>query len=79
MKMTKHAIKRTQQRGIRHDTLLLVSLFGEEVSSAPEGIRIQMTERAWRNLAQLLDKCRNKVIVADDTMSRLITAYTISR
>lgn len=79
MKMTEHAIKRAQQRGIRHETLLLVSLFGEEVSSDTDGVKIQMTEKAWRNLAQILDKCRNKVIVANSSMSIMLTTYTLSR
>lgn len=77
--MTEHAIKRAQQRGIRHETLLLVSLFGEEVSSDIDGVKIQMTEKAWRNLAQTLDKCRNKVIVANSSMSIMLTTYTLSR
>lgn len=79
MKLTKHAAKRAQQRGIQDDTLLLVSLFGEEVATDAGGVKIQMTERARRNLVQLLDKCRSKVIVTDKNVSKLITAYTLSR
>lgn len=79
MKLTKHAAKRAQQRGIQHDTLLLVSLFGEEVATDADGVKIQMTERARRHLVQLLDKCRSKVIVTDKNASKLITAYTLSR
>lgn len=78
MKITKHATKRTQQRGIKHDTLLLVSMFGEIVATDADCAKIQITERIRRNLIQLLDKCRDKIIVVDKNVSTLITAYTLS-
>lgn len=79
MKMTKHVSKRAQQRGIPDEILRLICFFGEEVAADAEGVKIQMTEKALRHLTQLLDKCRNKVIVADSSMSRMFTAYTLSR
>lgn len=79
MKLTNHATKRAQQRGIQYDTLLLISLFGEEISVDTEGVKIQMTERTIRKIIQLLDKCRNKVIIADKSFSSLITTYALSR
>ena len=79
MKVTNHANKRMRQRGIKDDTLLLVYMFGEEVTSDSEVVKMQMTERKRRNLIQSLDKCRNKVIVADKNYKSLITTYTLLR
>jgi len=79
MKITNHANKRMRQRGIKDDTLLLVSMFGEEVTSDSEIVKMQMTERKRRNLMQSLDKCRNKMIVIDKNFKTLVTAYTLSR
>lgn len=79
MKLTNHATKRAQQRGINDDVLLLVSLFGEEVSSDKGVVKIQMTEKTRRKLFQVLDKCRSKVIIADRSVSKVITAYTLTR
>lgn len=79
MKLTKHATKRSQQRGIQYDVLLLISLFGEEIDKDIDGVKIQMTERALRKIIQILDKCKNKVIVTDKNFNKLITTYALYR
>lgn len=77
MKLTKHAIKRAQQRGLKHDVLFLISLFGEEIGRDRDGIKLLMSEKTIRKLIQLLDKCRDTVIITDSNYDRLITAYAL--
>lgn len=79
MKLTKHANKRLQQRGIQDDVLVLISLFGEQVSSNKGCVKLKMTEKTRGKIVQILDRCRNKVIIMDKSFSNLITAYTLSR
>lgn len=50
MKLTKHATKRSQQRGIQYDVLLLISLFGEEIVKDKDGVKIQMTKKDRRKI-----------------------------
>lgn len=77
MKLTKHAIKRAQQRGLKYDVLFLISLFGEEIERDRGGIKLLMSEKTIRKLIQLLDKCRDTVIVTDPNYDRLLTAYAL--
>lgn len=79
MKLTKHATKRSQQRGIQYDVLLLISLLGEEIVKDKDGVKIQMTKKDRRKIIQTLDKCKNKAIVTDKNFNKLITAYALSR
>ena len=79
MKLTKHEAKRSQQRGIQYDVLLLISLFGEEIVKDKDGVNIQMTKKDRRKIIQTLDKCKNKAIVTYKNFNNLITAYALSR
>ncbi|MCL1916060.1 MAG: hypothetical protein FWG17_05075 [Desulfovibrionaceae bacterium] len=74
MKLTKHAQVRIKQRGISDIELLLISIFG--VVDAKN--RMTLPERTQKKIIQALDKC-NKMLVVDDEVSALITAYAISR
>ena len=79
MKVTSHASKRLQQRGIKDLSVILIHMFGDITESNADGEKIQLLEKTRRSLIQSLDKCQNKVIVADRTLSgTLITAYSLS-
>jgi len=79
MKITQHASKRMQQRGIKDGMVQLILMFGEVVASDNEGETMQISEKGKRRLYQLLDKCPNKVIITDKSHKTLITAYTATR
>lgn len=79
MRLTKHAAKRVQQRGIPVDLLLLIVLFGDVVAEDKDGIRLQILDKTRSKIIQLLDKCKEKVIITDKIYESIITAYNIGR
>ncbi len=79
MRKSKHLVKRMQQRGICHDAVLLIAMFGEEIRSEQGCVKLKMTEKTIRKLIQLLDKCRNTVVLANNEVSTLITAYSCAK
>lgn len=79
MKLTKHAVKRAQQRGLPEDLLLLIVLFGEVVAEGNGGIKLQILDKTRAKIIQLLDKCREKVLITDKNYESIITAYAVNR
>ena len=79
MKVTTHASKRLQQRGIKDMYVMLIHMFGDVTESNTGVEKIQLREKTRRSLIQSLDKCQNKVIIVDrDLNGTLITAYALS-
>ena len=79
MKLTRHAGKRAQQRGISWEQLALMAMFGTEVSRDAEAVKIGLTEGTLARLRAALERCKGKVIVMDDVCDRIITTYTLTR
>lgn len=79
MKLTKHAAKRAQQRGLPMDLLLLIALFGDVVAEDKEGLRLQILDKTRSKIIQLLDKSREKILITDKDYESIITAYALGR
>lgn len=79
MKLTKHAAKRAQQRGLPHDVLFLIALFGDVVRKDSGGIMLQLSDKTRCKIIQLLDKYRKKILITDKSYETVITTYAVSK
>ncbi len=82
MKLSKHAIKRAQQRGISSQQVKLIMAFGQIRRVPGEAISYQFTKKSLMELevvlkqgVQLLDKLKNKTIICNPTDDTVITCY----
>lgn len=75
MKITNHASKRCQQRGIKLDVLEFIYKFGNNIQEDKEAIKIQITNKVRSEIIDLLDKSKNKILVIDKVRGDIITAY----
>jgi len=83
MEMTKHALIRGQQRGIRTHHIKLIKAFGKAKRAPGNVIKYQLTKDSIKELeiilkqgVQLLDKLRNQAIICDETNNTtIITCY----
>ncbi|HQO64244.1 MAG TPA: hypothetical protein PK528_11585 [Syntrophorhabdus sp.] len=84
MRITGHAIKRLQQRGISKEIAELILLLGEPIAK-PGGLKeYRLTQKA-KAIAQsdlkrkqiLVEKACNKGVLVDEADDTIITAYHI--
>lgn len=79
MKISKHAAKRCQQRGIKTNILNFIYNFGVKVDEDSEAVKIQITNKIRSDIINLLDYSKNKILVVDKMQGTIITAYPISK
>lgn len=82
MKVSKHAMKRAQQRGINSQQIKLIMAFGRVKSASGEAILYQFTKKSFLELesvlkqgVQLLDKLKDKTIICNAANDTVITCY----
>ena len=75
MQLSKHAKKRSQQRGIRQAVIELILEFGESRRMPGNVQEYRLRRKGRSRLIQLLDKAINVGVVVDDEESVVITTY----
>lgn len=75
MRLTRHAQIRAAQRGFGEDKLLLISLFGEEVSRNKDVVKLLLKDKTITRLKNSLDKCGNSILVSCSDYENIITVY----
>lgn len=82
MKMSKHAIKRAQQRGINSQQVKLIMAFGKIRPAAGDAEQYYFTKKSFLELetvlkqgVQLLDKLKDKTVICSSTDNAVITCY----
>jgi len=82
MKITNHALKRFQQRGINRELIDLIMMFGEPIEKPGGTTEYRLTPRAkteaqseLKRQLTLVERACNKGVLVDDKGDTLITAY----
>jgi hypothetical protein len=82
MNLTKHASKRTQQRGFKKGYLDLLIKYGKQTRKPGNVLEIKVTKKEIYRITQelcilkrQLSNIRNKAILIDPNTNTIITAY----
>lgn len=85
-RLTKHAGKRMQQRGIPLDIVEFLYNYGEPVKRpgnvSEYRIKKDMANSMIRDLKRMInriEKARSKVILVDESSTKIVTAYARTR
>lgn len=79
MRVSVHARKRAQQRGITGDELLLIATYGEVMDRRGGALRLRVPDRTINRLMRALDNCRRKILITDNDYQTIITAYALAK
>ena len=79
MRVSGHARKRAQQRGITGDELLLIATYGEVMDRRGGALRLRVPDKTINRLMRALDSCRRKILITDDDYQTIITAYALTK
>lgn len=82
MKMSRHAIVRSKQRGIPSDLIDIILQFGTPVKRPGNVLEIQINKKDKNKIIKRLkwlihsvEKCANKAILADISLKEIVTVY----
>jgi hypothetical protein len=81
-KMSKHATKRAQQRGISRRIIEIITLLGKPISRPGNATEFRINKRdkndaikILKKIIHLLDKSSNVSVILDSDMDEVITVY----
>ena len=84
MKVSNHANKRSQQRGIPKDYIELILEYGTPVRRQGDTLEYRLhkkdRDRLVKHLKQLInsiDRCTNKAVLVDSDMKEIVTVYNL--
>ncbi|MBW1689896.1 MAG: hypothetical protein DRG87_02745 [Deltaproteobacteria bacterium] len=84
MKVSNHANKRSQQRGIPKDYIDLILEYGTPVRRQGDTLEYRLhkkdRDRLVKHLKQLInsiDRCTNKAVLVDSDMKEIVTVYNL--
>ncbi|HOP48338.1 MAG TPA: DUF4258 domain-containing protein [Desulfobacteraceae bacterium] len=82
MHLTKHAIFRSQQRGIPKDYIEMIMEYGTPTRKPGNAIEYKINKRHkneiiryYKNKIDLVEKCAKKAILLDASQNTVITVY----
>ena len=75
MKISKHASRRANQRGINAYQLILCALFGEIVRKDKSAVALMVPEKEISALRQALDRLGNLIVIKSAIYNNIITTY----
>ncbi len=82
LKLSKHAIARSNQRGIPQCLIPIILEFGTEKNKPAGAIEVLLTKKnknkligRLKSFIQVIEKTKNKAIVLDSTFDKVITLY----
>jgi hypothetical protein len=84
MKVSSHATKRSQQRGIPKDYIDLILEYGTPVRRQGDALEYRLhkkdRDRLVKHLKHLInsvDRCSNKAVLVDSDMQEIVTVYNL--
>jgi hypothetical protein len=84
MRVSNHAFKRSQQRGIPKDYIELILEYGTPVRRQGDTLEYRLhkkdRDRIVRHLKQLIqyvDRCTNKAVLVDSKLEEIVTVYNL--
>jgi len=82
LKLSKHAIARSNQRGIPQCLIPIIMEFGTEKNKPAGAVELLLTKKnknkligRLKSFIQVIERTKNKVIVLDSTLDKVITVY----
>jgi len=84
MKISHHAHKRSQQRGIPKDYIEIILRYGTPVRRQGDTLEYRLHKKDkdrivshLKQLIQSIDKCTNKAVLVDSNLEEIVTVYNL--
>jgi len=84
MKISNHANKRSQQRGIPKDYIEIILRYGTPVRRQGDTLEYRLHKKDkdrivshLKQLIQSIDKCTNKAVLVDSNLEEIVTVYNL--
>jgi hypothetical protein len=84
MKISNHAHKRSQQRGIPKDYIEIILRYGTPVRRQGDTLEYRLHKKDkdrivshLKQLIQSIDKCTNKAVLVDSNLEEIVTVYNL--
>ncbi len=84
MKVSRHALIRSQQRGIPKDYIDIIIKYGTPVRKQGDTLEYRLHKRDkarvvrhLKQLIQCMDKCSNKAVLVDSKLKEIVSVYNL--